>query len=152
MNLYLDSSALVKRYVQERGTDLVLSAMEAAVVVGTSLMTGAESPAALARVTAMGVATEEQARQNLARFWVDWQFLVRVPVDELLIRQAADLAWRLQLRGYDAVHLASCCAFAESLREPVVLATFDRQLARAARELGMDTLPDDIDQHLGRSG
>jgi uncharacterized protein len=50
-----------------------------------------------------------------------------------LIRTAGELAERHRLRAYDAVHLAS----ALSLGDPeVVLATWDRELRRAAGEAG----------------
>ena len=48
MIVYLDASALVKRYVEEAGSDEVASLIDGATVVGTSIVSRAEVAAALA--------------------------------------------------------------------------------------------------------
>ena len=53
MNLYLDTSALVKRYVAEQGREDVLDWMDVADVIGTGLVTRVEVAAALSRATRM---------------------------------------------------------------------------------------------------
>jgi predicted nucleic acid-binding protein len=59
-----------------------------------------------------------------------------VDVDDALVRRAGDLAHRLRLRGYDAVH----CAAAAQLDEPdLVAASGDKHLLAAMRELGIAT-------------
>ena len=59
-----------------------------------------------------------------------------IDVDQALVTAAADLAHRLRLRGYDAVH----CAAAAQLDEPdLVAASGDRHLLAAMRELGIAT-------------
>ena len=59
-----------------------------------------------------------------------------VDVDDALVRRAGDLAHRLRLRGYDAVH----CAAAAQLDEPdLVAASGDKHLLAAWRELGVAT-------------
>ena len=55
MILYLDASALVKRYVSEQGTKEVLTLTAAAEAVATSLVSRAEVAAALARAVRLGV-------------------------------------------------------------------------------------------------
>ena len=148
MSLYFDASALLKRYVEEPGRDLVLDAIATEPSLATSVLTGAELPAALAKAVRMRIATDEMANAGLAEFWRDWPRLSRVRADESLVRHAAELAWRFGLRGYDAVHLASALLLQEAAGEAVTFATFDRQLARAARAMGLDALPDDLDGFL----
>jgi hypothetical protein len=61
-----------------------------------------------------------------------------IGVGPQLARSAGELAERHALRGYDALHLAS----ALSIGDPdLVLATWDRQLARAALAAGAAVLP-----------
>ena len=55
MILYLDASALVKRYVKERGSQEVIALTAAAGAVATSLVSRAEVAAALARAVRLGV-------------------------------------------------------------------------------------------------
>ena len=48
--LYVDSSALVKRYVEEEESHAVLARIDSAPIVGTALITRVEVPAALKKV------------------------------------------------------------------------------------------------------
>lgn len=144
MNLYLDSSALVKRYVLEPGTEAVLAEVAAAETVGSSLVTFAEVNASLARMARAGDLDAGEAEQARAAFRSHWADFARVPLTEALARHAADLAWRHRLRGYDAVQLAAALSWQGSLGLPVVMATFDRDLWRAGRDDGLATWPPDL--------
>jgi uncharacterized protein len=149
VNTYLDASALVKRYIQEAGRELVVEALAGQSTGITSVISGAEVPAAIAKAGRLRVISDAQVLASISQFWQDWPSLFRLRVDERLVRRAAEVAGQFGLRGYDSVHLASCLVYGERVQEPVRLATFDRQLSRAARELGMATLPDDPDGHTG---
>jgi predicted nucleic acid-binding protein len=50
VTLYLDTSSLIKLYVAEAGADLVRKLVDDAAVVATSVITYAETRAALARL------------------------------------------------------------------------------------------------------
>lgn len=144
MILYLDASALVKRYVAEPGTTAVAEVIAQADVVGTSLISRAETSAALAKSVRVGVLSHDAAASALQVFRAEWPTLVRVQATELLLARADMLAWELNLRGYDAVHLASALLWQEGMHETVTLATFDRQLWEAARQRGLQLFPDDL--------
>jgi len=151
MILYLDASALVKRYIAEPGASEVAEAISAADVVGTSLISRAEAAAALARAVRVGTLTQEEAGSALQVFRSEWPSLVRVQATEMLVARSDELAWELGLRGYDAVHLASALVWQDGMGERVTVATFHRQLWEAAEERGMTPLPDDLrqgDRHL----
>ncbi len=148
MILYLDASALVKRYVQEPGTEEVESAISAATIVTTGIASGAEVPAALARGVRSLRLTPAEAAQSLEDFWRHWTGFYRIDLLEGVVRSAAELAWRFGLRGFDAVHLASALVARESLASDTAIATFDRELFRAARSLGFATVPDDLETFL----
>jgi hypothetical protein len=62
----------------------------------------------------------------------------------MLIARADILAWELDLRGYDAVHLASALLWQDSLGRKVTMATFDRKLWQAAEERGLSPFPEDL--------
>ena len=144
MILYLDASALVKRYVDEPGTAIVAEAIAQASLVGTSVISRAEAAAALAKAARLGVIEQNAARAALDAMRREWIRLVRIQATELLIARAETVAWNAALRGYDAVHLASALWWRESMRAPFALATFDKQLWYAAQALGIEMIPSDL--------
>jgi predicted nucleic acid-binding protein len=141
MILYLDSSALVKRYVRETGSDEVQQLIARADAVGTGLVSRAEVAAALARAARLGLVGRDEAEAALRVFRADWPRLARVQLTEPLLARADALSWDYGLRGCDAIHLASALYWQESLREPVTLATFDTGLWRVGGTAGLDVWP-----------
>ena len=152
MILYLDASALVKRYVAEAGSDEVNEAIDRAAVTGTALISRAEVGAALAKAVRVGVLTREGAQEALRVFRREWPDLVRVQVTEWVVARADALAWEHGLRGYDAVHLAAALVWQDALGERVTLAAFDRHLWRTAQAEGLTVLPADLPAMLEKAG
>jgi len=142
--LYLDASALVKRYVPEPGSSNVGAVIRQAGVVGTSLISRAEVAAALARLRRMSLIGAEDERVAIRTYRTDWQDIVRLPITEDVVARADALAWEQGLRGYDAVHLAAALMWSEALGSQITLATFDRDLWLAARRVGLLAWPDDL--------
>jgi predicted nucleic acid-binding protein len=148
MILYLDASALVKRYVAEPGSAEVSESIEAVEAVGTSIISRAETIAALAKAIRVGVLDHDAADSAARIFRTEWQSFIRIQVTESLIARADSLAWELGLRGYDSVHLASAIIWHESMDQELHLVTFDRQLWEAARKRGVKTIPEDLSPFL----
>ncbi|MEA2695473.1 MAG: uncharacterized protein QOJ16_4860 [Acidobacteriota bacterium] len=144
MIAYLDASALVKRYVVEAGSEAVAQLLTEAKAVGTATISFVEVVAALAKATRLGGLDRQEAEAAQGAFRGDWPDLMRLPVTQPLLERAADLAWQLGLRGYDAVQLAAAVSWQEALETPVTLATFDRQLWQAARQAGLPVFPADL--------
>jgi predicted nucleic acid-binding protein len=142
MIVYLDASALVKRYVAEAGSQTVTSLITKADAIGTAAISRAEVSAALGKAIRMKVLKHDEAASALQMFTADWENLIRLQITELLVARAATLAWDHGLRGYDAVHLAAAVFWQEMLGEPVVLATFDRQLWHGASLAGLIAWPE----------
>lgn len=142
MNLYLDTSALVKRYVEERGSEDVLDWMDLADMIGTGLITRVEVAAAISRARKMDHLTEQSTNKALDKFRKDWTGFHRIPINEELIARADFLACQHSLRGYDAVHLAAALIWQEALMLSVTLATYDQELANAGRKSGLKILPE----------
>jgi predicted nucleic acid-binding protein len=142
--LYLDSSALIKLYIEEAGSSAVRAAVNEAAAVCTHLIAYAEVRAGLAKPMRMGRLTEQQVEFQVGCVEMDWPSARVVGVTESLVRRAGDLAHRHALRGYDSVHLAA----AEEVYRVVDdgrmfrFAAFDAALAAAGRALGMRLLGD----------
>jgi len=137
MILYLDASALVKRYVAEAASADVAAAIGEARLVGTSVVSRAEVSAGLAKAIRMGLVIRDDAARGLADFDADWADLIRLDVGEACVARAAGFAWSQGLRGYDAVHLACALTWQEALGGQVTLVTYDRELWRGAGNSGL---------------
>lgn len=141
MIVYLDASALVKRYVVEAGTTEVARLVRDSEALGTTVISRAEVAAALGEAARLKLLARDRAAAALAAFADDWNDLIRLQLGEAIVARAAALAWDRGLRGYDAVHLASALFWYESLNEPVVLATYDRELWQGAKASGLVAWP-----------
>jgi predicted nucleic acid-binding protein len=142
LNLYFDSSALVKRYIDEQGSSDVLDWMDDSKINGTVLVTRAEVASAISRAVRMQYISKEDVGRFLDVFRREWESLHRIPITEPLIARADTLACDHNLRGYDAVHLAAALIWQEQLGMPVTVVTYDRELAAAVQALGMTVLPE----------
>lgn len=142
MILYLDSSALAKRYLSEEGTAEVGRLMSGAEKAATSIITRVEVVAALARARRQNLLDDEPAARLRKVFAEHWPSFVRLSLGEATIERADALAWELGLRGYDAVHLASALSWRDSIGESPVFTTFDKDLWRAARGEELEVWPE----------
>lgn len=129
MKLYLDASALVKRYVDEAGSDTIVAAMSRAESCFICRVGYVETVRAVAR-------GGEPA--DVTRAKRDWPSLRVVEADSDLTERAATLSVKTGLRALDALHLAAALTLPAG---QVVFATWDTRLHRAAREHGLRTLP-----------
>lgn len=144
MIAYFDASALVKRYLVERGSRETIALSAGSDMIATSTVTRAEVAAAFAKAARAGLVTEDRARRAQRSFAGDWPDLVRVPATEALVERAETLAWDHGLRGYDAVQLASALTWQQSVGAEILLATFDQQLWEAAPKAGLKAWPDKL--------
>lgn len=142
MILYLDASALVKRYVAERGSIETQELTAEAEAVATSIISRAEVAAALAKAVRVGILLAEGGRKAQDAFAADWPDYARLPITEALVSRAGSLAWEHGLRGYDAVHLASALMWQEAVGTQITLATFDQQLWQTGRKMAMTVWPE----------
>lgn len=138
MTVYLDTSSLVKLYVEEDGSQLVAALAADADTVTCSSVTYAECRAALARRRRERTLRTADLPAIVARLDADWRGFTAVDVTNPLARRAGELADRFNLRGFDAIHLASFELVLERAggEDDVTFSTADDNLARAARRLG----------------
>ncbi len=140
MNLYLDTSSLIKQYLQEPGTDMVKRLVAEASSVATSLVSYVETRSALARGQRAGRLNAPEHARAVAGFETDWRRYTTIDVAPQLVQLAGDLAAKHYLRGLDAIHLASALTLRDSLGEPVAFSAGDERLMAAAAAEGL-TIP-----------
>ena len=80
--LYLDTSALVKCYIAEDGSDDVIALMTDAAAVATSLVTRTEVAAALPKAVRDDRVDEDEAQHAHRKFLREWTNFGRVPVTD----------------------------------------------------------------------
>jgi len=132
--LYLDTSSLIKLYVDEPGSENVARLLKAAEIVAASVLAYPEARAALARRQRERSLSPASHRTARAALDADWPRVLSLDVAEDLARQAGDLAERHRLRGFDALHLASYLAVAKEFpEEDVRFSSADKTLVRGAR-------------------
>lgn len=143
---YYDTSAIVKRYVFESGSADLVPLIDGDAPAVTGAASGAEVCAAIAKAVRVGRLDEQVGYHALSDFIADWaKGYTVISVDGVLAERAGRLAWTLGLRGYDAVHLAAGMAAAEVAADALTIVTYDREMYRAARKLGLGTYPEDLD-------
>ena len=136
MTLYLDTSSLVKLYVDEEGSTDVHALVRATEMVVTAVIAYPEARAAFARLRRERVLRPTAFTSVKRAFDDDWSRYLTMDITAQVAHAAGDLAERFRLRGYDSVHLA---AFAEMVRRAgaaaSVFSSFDGRLNRAAQTL-----------------
>jgi predicted nucleic acid-binding protein len=145
MILYLDTSALVKRFIVEKGSADVNALISVADLVGSSIISQVEMASALGKALRMEWIDSTSAQSAYQDYLGQWQYFTRLMVSPGLIDRAAQLSWDFGLRGYDATHLASGLFWQESLDMEIVLATYDRELWIAANKSGIKIWPEILD-------
>lgn len=149
--VYLDTSALAKRYVREVGSEWVvrLCQREPAAI---SLIAIPELASALARRTREGALSAQERDTLFQAFLRDLRGFVVIEPIQAIVHQAATLLFTtppsIRLRTLDALHVASArLAFARARRHAVATGSFiaaDRALLDAANWAGLPTLnPED---------
>ena len=130
--LYVDTSALVRRYLHDRHRPLVVEAMAAADEWAASTLVRTETQVALHRA-----AVSPRQQQALWRELRDeWDAFWVVPIDDRCMARAVELGATYGVRIVDAIHLAA----ADRLPGPVRYLTFDRRQIPAADALGFEVL------------
>jgi len=142
--IYLDTSALIKRYIQEEGSEELAEWINSATLTGTATITYAEMSAALAKIERMQWISSDEAHSAWQIFLEDYPFLVSIEITQTVVVLAGNLAWKHGLRGYDAVHLAAALIWQEKIGESVQMATFDKELWKIAQKVGLKCLPKDL--------
>lgn len=142
---FCDSSAIVKRYVNEIGSDFVdnLTDLKSGNVILLARITRVEVVAAIARRLKNGSITTADAQNALAAFQYDLtNNYFTVEITPALLSLAMTLATKHALRGYDAVQLAAALeANDESMTTglpALTLVSADTELNTAAQAEGLN--------------
>ncbi len=138
--IFLDSSWLVKLYVDEIDSQAVRSVADSDPDVVVSDLAYVEFHSAMFRRRRERRITSRAASSIVTRFKKDWAQRVRVPVSRDVLLLAADVLAAHALRTLDAVQLASALLLAEGAPELPRFGAADERLIAAAAAAGLPTL------------
>ena len=145
--LYFDSSALIKHYIQETGSETIEHKLKdeerASRPVFTSVLAFAEIQAALSRRAKDNSLEPREYLRARAKFESDWvSGLSPIDLGPAVLGIVRGVVDQFVLKGADVVHLA--CAIwlrdlaTPSVKEAVTFLCSDRKLAKAAAKSHLD--------------
>ena len=132
MIIYLDTSSLVKLYIEEDGSSQIDLLVQSSKFTATSLIAYAEARAVFSRRFREGAFLLDEYNYLKKVFDNDWSRYLVLNLTEAVIRQAGNLAEKHALRGFDSIHLASALTLHRELSSPVVFSCFDDKLKKAS--------------------
>jgi uncharacterized protein len=132
LNVFLDSSALAKRYIEEKGSDRVEAILSSASGLAVSVLCVPEIVSALCRRRRERKLSTEEYRNAKASVLSDLDDATLIGITEEVVAQAVALLERFPLRSADALHVACAAEWSTDL----FVSADDRQ-CRAARAHGL---------------
>ena len=141
--LYLDTSALAKVYVRERGSELMaeLTSEDVNYNLAICAITQVEFHSVISRRLREGDLDEDEVKRAAERFNNHLRnVFARCPVDDRTLNLASVIVARHVLRASDAIQLAACLTLSGEARESLTFVCADRNLLTAARLEGLAVL------------
>ncbi len=150
--LYLETSALIKQYVREGGSEKIRERVQEelgdAKPVFTSVLTFAEVHSAVAQRRNDKSLSKRAFLLCRQSFEADWLgSLSAIALDSSVLSFIRDILETHPLKGTDAVHLASALWLRDTARvngkllrggEPIIFASSDRHLTTAAQKYKLE--------------
>jgi predicted nucleic acid-binding protein len=136
---YFDSSALIKRYVEELGRREVLTLLRKNHCVISAVLP-VEVRSALRRRTADKTVDAKRTRSILNRFTGDRAHWTVIEVSSEVLAAAEALSGAHPLRALDSIHVASAKLFRDRTGfESFTFVSADAQQTKVAEALGLET-------------
>ena len=133
MNIFLDSSALAKRYVREPGSDRLEKILASASSLGVSVLCLSEIVSALCRRRRERKLSQQQYLKAKRALIEDITDSTIVHVTDQVVARAVELLERWPLRSSDSLHIASAAEWSTDL-----FVSADEKQCEAARGYGLD--------------
>lgn len=135
MRVFFDSSAFVKRYVREEGTDIVLSWCDQATELCLSGIALPEIVSSFCRMQRENRVSSLQYRHLKAMLMVDVSDAAICDLNPEVLRQTIICLENNMLRGMDAIHIGSALAL-----DADVFVSADARQCAAATQAGLEVI------------
>jgi len=130
--IYFDSSALVKRYLREVGSESVNAILLSKQTVATSKLAYPEILSAFMRKHRSGKLAQKPLRSVIDQFESDWKYFFIIEFHDDLFPAIKALVEKYPLKGADSLHLSSALWLKHTAREDVRFVSSDLNLLKAA--------------------
>ena len=148
--VYADSCVLIKRYVQETGSELVQTRFRAEEKIFTSVLSYAEVHSALAKKTRNRELSKAGFIEAREKFEMDWKIFEVLELRTDMVLGIPELVLLHPLKGSDAMHLATALWLRDKSLLPIlpgktlVFSTADQMLAEAAGKSGLEVFNPEV--------
>ena len=132
VNIFFDSSALAKRYVEEKGSDRVQAILSSTSVLAVSVICIPEIVSALCRRRRERKVSTQEYQNVKASLLSDIDDATVIGITEEVIAQAVALLEQFPLRSADALHVACASEWSTDL-----FVSADERQCAAARAHGL---------------
>jgi hypothetical protein len=132
VNVFLDSSAPAKRYVQEPGSDRLEEILSSASSLGVSVICVSEVVSALCRRRRERMLSAQQYAKAKQALFEDIEDASVVNLTDQVVARAIELLDRWPLRSSEALHVASATEWSAEL-----FVSADEKQCAAARGYGL---------------
>ena len=136
---YFDTSALVKRYVRERGTLEARKLLRNYKVLSSSIAP-IELLSALTRRHGQKELSGHDYTAILSRVKQDRAFWELVEITPAVLTRAEEIALNIKVRTLDAIHVASAVIFQDSTGSSLPFITSDERQLEAAQKCGLEVI------------
>ncbi len=144
--LYMDASALVKRYAHEPGSETVIRLLTTANRIFTSKIAYVELLMTFRRKQTDGPLTEQQFTELRRRLEQDWYSWILIEVSDEMLEIVKKRVIHHSLRALDAIHLSSALLARKLVGRKLVFVCSDQKLQEAAAAEGL-TVHNPADQN-----
>ena len=131
--LFLDTSALIKRYMEEAGSEKVRALMNGAKRIIVSRLAYVEALSALVRRQKTLDLSEEEFLILIGEFKMDWSRFGVLELDAHTLAAVGRLIEKHRLRGADSIHLSTALYLKQATQLQVLFVASDVELLKAAR-------------------
>ena len=135
MKTFFDTSSLIKRYIEEVGSDKVLEICQEADSLAISIICPIEMISTLNRLVREKALSPKEYHQVKSLIFSEIEDMEVVPVQPEVVRWSILALERSPVRAMDAIHIGSAL-----LAKPELFVSSDKRQLAAAKKAGLDIL------------
>jgi len=138
MLVYLDSSALIKKYFEEIGSEHIAQIWNESEYIAISQVGYSEILGTIHKKQKMDRFSDKVKNQINKTFLEDWDSFIKVNADSKLNLELIRIHTKYLLRGFDAIHLATAKILSKQFEKDLQFLTADTNLQNAAEKEKLD--------------
>ncbi len=140
MTIYYDSSALLKIYINEEYSEFIRTTISSHQLNYISTLSYTEIHSVFSRLAYNSQISADELIFLKVSFNKDFKIFQQIPIENRILKRAADLTYLTNLRTLDSIHLASLEYLKSISEDDLIFACFDKKLIDGAISLGINLL------------